>query len=315
MQRDDVVIQVSRPTTASYSFPWGLMYDGTLELEPDLSFDRRKATLCPVVEQWDEVAPMVARGLRQCPEAPHGRHPPNTLCPFGFWGYRYRIEQLPSTRSSLPEIQVGAGSFQVVSAQTQEVRRPEDLEAHIRELRAALQARFPQADVVEGKDRATIKDLLPQDTPIVYFYCHGERPLPGSPDTYLGVGKDEAITALDFRNWVHDWLWEGKVVWDRLRPLVFVNACHSVEIDPDTLVSYLDAFVGTAAAAGVIGTEVKVNQALGMEVALQFFRRFFQGVGVDQALHEIRLDFLAEGNLLGLVYTPYCWAHLRLVQA
>jgi hypothetical protein len=177
-----------------------------------------------------------------------------------------------------------------------------------------LQARFPQADVVEGKDRATIKDLLPHDTPVVYFLCHGERPLPGTPDTYLGVGKDEAITALDLRNWVHDWLWEGRVVWDRLQPLVFVNASHGVEIHPESWVSYLDAFVGTAAAAGVICNEAKVNQTLAMEVALAFFRRFFDGVTVGEALHEIGLDFLAHGNLLGLVYTPYCSADLRLVQ-
>lgn len=31
---------------------------------------------------------------------------------------------------------------------------------------------------------------------------------------------------------------------------------------------------------------------------------------VDEALRTIRLDYLADGNLLGLVYTPYCWAEL-----
>jgi len=29
-------------------------------------------------------------------------------------------------------------------------------------------------------------------------------------------------------------------------------------------------------------------------------------------LRTIRLDYLASGNLFGLVYTPYCWADLRI---
>jgi hypothetical protein len=98
-----------------------------------------------------------------------------------------------------------------------------------------------------------------------------------------------------------------------VRPLVFINACHSLEINPTTLISYLQAFVGLAHAAGVIGTEVKVQQALAMEFALAFFQRFTQpGCSVDHALHEGRMDFLRDGNLFGLLYTPYCWADLTL---
>ena len=96
-------------------------------------------------------------------------------------------------------------------------------------------------------------------------------------------------------------------------PLVFTSACHSVEINPDTLVSYLDAFVGAAHAAGVIGTEVRINQRLAMDVATQFFERFFRGETVDRALHAVRLDLLAQGNLFGLAYTPYCWADLHVI--
>jgi hypothetical protein len=61
----------------------------------------------------------------------------------------------------------------------------------------------------------------------------------------------------------------------------------------------------------VIGTEVRVKQDLAMNVAEQFFDLLLvQKNTVDEALRRIRLDYLAEGNLLGLLYTPYCWAEL-----
>jgi hypothetical protein len=82
----------------------------------------------------------------------------------------------------------------------------------------------------------------------------------------------------------------------------------------------LDAFVGTAAAAGVIGTEVRVNQELAMDVAQKFFDLLLgqqntvdgkpRPYTVDEALRAVRLHYLAAGNLLGLVYTPYCWSEL-----
>jgi hypothetical protein len=44
----------------------------------------------------------------------------------------------------------------------------------------------------------------------------------------------------------------------------------------------------------------------------QFFQRLpAKTHTVEQALHEIRVDDLASGNLFGLVYTPYCWADLN----
>lgn len=112
------------------------------------------------------------------------------------------------------------------------------------------------------------------------------------------------------------WGRQNKRVWDKVRPLVFVNACHSLDIRPDTLLSYLDAFVGAAHAAGVIGTEVKVDQKLAADVAEQFFGHFLrERMSVEAALRAIRLDYLANGNILGLVYTSYCWADLRITPA
>jgi hypothetical protein len=310
-EQENVVIQIARPTTASYTFPWSLVYD--IPLHSDTK--PQDLQVCPLVESWDEKAPLIQQGLHRCPETPDGLHEPDTLCPFGFWGYRYPIEQLASTDRPILKISVPANApFEIATAQTQYRVNTDELEAHTRELKEVLQSQFPQATLLEGKDKTSIHSLLGRDLPLVYFYCHGERTQYGDPNTHLGVGQREQISAGDFAGWVLDWyLREAKKVWDQMRPLVFVNACHALEINPDTLVSYLDVLMGTAHAAGVIGPEVKVRQSQAMAIALDFFRQFFEGETVAQALHHIRLDYLAAGNLYGLLYTPYCWSDLRLI--
>jgi hypothetical protein len=203
-----------------------------------------------------------------------------------------------------------------VVAETQYGINLKALSSHVDQLRAITRARFPEAKLQEGKSKDAIRTLLGKDVPVVYFYCHGEKTHASNPETYLGVGMRECIKASEFRGWVQSWLIENKLIWDEVRPLVFVNACHSAEIHPKTLISYLDAFIGTARAAGVIGTEVRVQQDLAMNVAERFFDLLLgQGKSVDEALRTIRLELLANGNLLGLVYTSYCWAELRVTQS
>jgi hypothetical protein len=251
--------------------------------------------------------------MRECP---HGKHVRDVLCPFGFWGFRYSIDQLSSTKNSVFTIPA-PDKWNFVVAETQNVRDIEALSDHVKELQKTINKGFPNAKVLEGKDKAKIHEILGSDLPVVYFYCHGEKIYDTNPDTYLGVGKNESITADEVVSWVQSWAIEKKVVWDKIRPLVFVNACHSLEIHPETLVSYLGAFVGSANAAGVIGTEVRVDQVLAMKIAERFFDLLLgqpQPVDVDQALRTVRLEYLADGNLVGLLYTSYCWAELTVTR-
>ena len=306
----DAVVQVSRPEGKRYAFPWGLMYD------IPLAKDRKKWHECKLIEKWDEKAPLVELETRICPEVPNGIHDDNTLCPFGFWGFRYPIEQLASTDDEVfwiyeSEPQV----FDMMIGETQVKVNEEALQAHVEELKKTIKGSFPGADFSVGKDKDKIRELLRKDLALVYFYCHGQRSRPGSPDTYLGVGKGEGISAEEFRGWLLTWKRRyDEVVWDNVRPLIFINACHSLEINPDTLTGYLDAFVGEAHAAGVIGTEVNVAQTLAMEMASIFFSRFLaSGWTLDRAMHYARTVFLAEGNLFGLAYTSYSRANLQFM--
>lgn len=296
------VVQVARPASSGFVVPWTLMYDIPLH-------DDRRPSLCPLVAQWDDSKPLLAAPARECPFGPHAE---DVLCPLGFWGFRYAIEQLSSSESPVVDIPTAADADFVV-AETQFEVDLADLADHVSALRTALGKVLPHARLREGKDLQTVRDLLGADLPIVYFYCHGQRRSATDPDTWLAVGKREIITAKDFIGWLVSWLRQKRRVWDRVRPLVFINACHSLAIYPSTLVSYLDAFIGSARAAGVIGTEVKVNQAVASDVAERFFTLFLSGRhSVDAALSAIRFEYLAAGNLVGLVYTPYCWGELQL---
>ncbi len=307
INQPDLVVQVTRPESSDFAFPWGLVYD----IEYDTN---QKPVFCKLVENWDGHSPLVSVDTQVCPY--ENEHTSNTLCPFGFWGYRYGIEQLSKTDEPIRVISAPP-AFAMVMGETQYDISKQQLQRHVDEIKKILRDEFSNATLVEGADVNSIQNLLARDTPVIYFYCHGERTVPGSPDTYLGVGSNQHITPSDFISWVKKWWNNGKGVrvWDRIHPLIFVNACHSLEINPDSLVTYLDAFIGTGHAAGVIGTEVRINQALAMEAAKLFFTYFFKGDTAGEALHKVRTDFLASGNLFGLVYTPYCWSDLKICKA
>ena len=302
----DFVVQISRPDTSGFVLPWACMYE--IPLISDVT-----PTICPMVENWDGNQPLFTGDLRQCPCGPHLE---NVLCPFGFWGYRYAIEQLSS--SDKPVLSIPAAPrCDVVIGEAQYDLDIGALDAHVNRLRASLAKMPVDAQLREGKDKASIERLLGADLPFIYFYCHGERLNIKDPNTYLGVGKGEKITAQDLIGWTATWYARlKKLIWNSVRPLVFINACHTVAIEPKTLVSYLQAFISRGRAAGVIGTEVLVDQSLAMDVAERFVATWMSGEKtVEQALRAVSLDYLRSGNMLGLVYTPYCWSELKIVNS
>ena len=99
--------------------------------------------------------------------------------------------------------------------------------------------------------------------------------------------------------------------WPRRHPLVVINGCSSAAKGPGSLASLVDAFVGTAGASGVIGTEIAVEQGLG-GWAMDLFLSALRDDPVGEALRTTRWEMFRGGNLIGLAYTPYCLAGLSL---
>ena len=152
------VVQVVRPTTSGFVFPWSLIYD--IPLNSD------NPSICKLVTTWDETKPLVPVTQRDCPYGPHKE---DVLCPFGFWGFRYSIDQLSSTKDSVFTIPA-PDKWNFVVAETQFQIKIEALSHHIEELQKSIKRGFPGADLIEGKDKASIRTLLGSDLPVVYFY-------------------------------------------------------------------------------------------------------------------------------------------------
>lgn len=301
-----VVLHVARPTGASLSVPWALLY--TIPLYKPIA----QMPLCPLVENWDGHSPLVSGQPMSCPQAQTVPHTSDLLCPFGFLGYRFDIEQLSSTKDAVLSISAPPGSRVVIAETTYQVNT-KTLEEHVSAIAEAV-SRLNGVGADEAKNKDTLKELISRDLPLVYFYCHGDRIDPDGSDTYLGIGNNEHVSPDDLVGWIQEAYETRQLrVWNRIRPLVFINACHSAEIDPQSLFNYIDVFVGGGNAAGVIGTEVKVSQPLAMEFADLFFDELLTpSATVATALRHARLEFLAKGNLFGLNYTPYCWADLTI---
>jgi hypothetical protein len=176
-----------------------------------------------------------------------------------------------------------------------------------------LAQELQQFKLLDCDSRAKIAQALKEPVEIVYFYCHGRRqPLQGAEQSSpsLEVGMGEVFQPEDITTWrVADW---PSHHWQDTSPLVFINGCHTAEITPESLVNFVDSFTA-AYAAGVVGTEITLEQSVASEAAEQFLRSFQTNqTTVGQAVQQMRLHFLLKGNLLGLAYTPYCSADLKL---
>ncbi|MFB6784167.1 CHAT domain-containing protein [Streptomyces sp. NPDC056352] len=293
--REPTEIQICREKLERLVFPWGLVYDIPVESQ---------ATLVPCTPGWEQVGRDAS--ARSCPgEAGHAL---NTLCPYGFWGYRHYIEQPPSVppggRLRLTAGRTGAAPTLTVARSN---RLFEPLAARHLDV---LGTGFPRMDVFD-RSAALREALIGDPGDCVYFYGHGRRPeteAEYSSATVLEIGDTDRILPEDLNAWATDDRWDR---WDDIAPLVFLNGCHTADHDPGAWLGFVDTFAGLHA-SGVIGTEITVHQALAGEFAERFWELLLAGEEVGAALHRVRMELLRKGNVLGLAYTAYCSAALRL---
>ncbi len=297
------LIQVSRVARSGFVFPWALVYDIPLESDP------KSHKPCKVLEAWPAALAQIDMRSPMCPF--QETHDLNTICPFGFWGIRHVIEQPPSMPKgrNLPlSISCRKNPAMVVGVSL-------ELEKGMTEAHMAQLARLGARLTLQRCDtRNSIRDALSAPAlETVYFYCHGLREAlasGGTPLPKIGIGSAEGIAPGDIIAW--DLGWSGKTAhWRDTSPLVFINGCHTAELTPELLVNFVDAFAGVYA-AGVVGTEVTLHQQLANEASETFFLKFWAGSGLGESLRFMRLQFLGKGNLMGLAYTPYCSAELKL---
>lgn len=300
------VIQIARVPSSVFVFPWSMVYD------LPLGSAQADFTLCPLIDEWDGEAPLVADDVSECPHAAEHRGLSNVICPFGFWGFRYAIEQPASTANQSAPRSVGAEPpSSLVIAESLKLDRGET-DRHLGQM-ASLLPEFAQHRA-DSRDQVG-EDLGDPELEIAYFYCHGKDG-GANQKPFLEVGKADEIPPEQIVAW-HRTSWrEQPGHWSSTKPLVFLNGCHTAELTPQSPVNFVDCF-SQVGASGVIGTEITLDQAMAGEFAEVFFGHFGgpDGLGVGDALHRTRLHFLAKGNVLGLAYTSYCRAKLSLAAA
>ena len=292
-------IQIARSRYSELTFPWAMIYDIPMDSNTD------DYHFCRLVEEWGQHADLITPATHECPFQ-HEHRALNTICPFGFWGFRHSLEQPPSAPKN--------GKLQkVIHAEKGGPRITAGIATNLNKDISDQHIDNIGPDV-KVYSKVELRDALKNPLEILYFYVHGGRQnLPGdiTPLPILELGDKDYLEPTDISVW-HETVWTYNN-WQEDGPLVFINGCHTAEISPDQLISFVDTFT-RANASGVIGTEITVHQNLAGEVAETFLGNFKNQMNVSDALHDVRIRLLKKGNLLGLVYTPYCLGELRLIK-
>jgi CHAT domain-containing protein len=275
-----LVVQIAR-LSLDATFPWAVLYDRPLRYDP------RRNTICSRFLQEGQCG-------ADCPHA----EDPYVVCPSGFWGFRYIIEQPLRPPNA----------YASVATRLSPGRDPRLALVYGTGLGMAETHR-DRVDKVLGSRAASIvhdntNDLLQEmhsEPAVIYFYCHGGNTpnrqwlVVGDQDPLMPAYLDDSLRA--------DWVQQA--------PLVVLNGCHTGKYDPSTLLSFVHRF-GALGAAGVVGTEIPIHEILGDAFGQFLLDRLLEGDPVGKIVYDFRHDLLTKKNPLGLVYVPYCYADLCL---
>ena len=293
------VIQVAR-LSSDFVFPWAGIYDQRLTV------DREKNQVC--LKPLQQATPAAALDTCNACLQRHGQDP-NTICLSGFWGFRHIVEQpLSVVREGQPTSIVREIKASGAPAASMNVYTGNDFKlrsGHQAWIDALIQQKAGK--LIFSDKLEHVKRGLPQPQQLCYFYCHGGSS-PKSLNPWLTVGQDERFMPPDLYGMALEEGWR----FQNVRPLVLINACHSIEFTPEALSAFLPEFA-TAGASGIIGTEVSVFEPLAVEFGQGLIQAFLDGEPIGPAVQGLRWQLLLKYNVLGLVYTPYCYADLCLV--
>jgi hypothetical protein len=299
------MIQIIDPTTRATPVPWAAVYDLPLGSDP-VAYRP-----CPSIRDYGPGGRGQEAPVR-CPyEDDHrkenGQWRANQLCPWGFWGLSTLLEHPPHAVERDLAAVVGAAPARVFLAADGPDLDDRGRRAHISALRATL---GDELDYVDQPGADALAAALGGDVDVVYLFCHCGRDFPAAgapPDPYLHF--DRKITPTDVNQWIET-TWPVDH-WSNRRPLVIINGCHTVETLSGSLSDFVVAFTSWAGGAGVIGTEVTVDQPVAA-LAMELFLDTLRTRPVGEALRSMRWAMIGRGNVMGLAYTPYCLANLVL---
>jgi hypothetical protein len=278
-EREPLVVQIAR-LSLDAAFPWAVLYDRPLHYNP------RHNAICQEFLDGDDCS-------KNC-----SVNDENVVCPYGFWGFRYVIEQPlrpPGVLSSIATQLSADGKPRLTLVYGSDLGLAE---SHRKAVEGVIGAR---AEVATPDSTDDLMEEMRGGSDVVYFYCHGgNKPY----RQWLVVNEKDPFVV----SYLSDDL---GAKWADGAPLVVLNGCHTGKYDPSTVLSFVHR-LGELGAAGVIGTEVPIHEYLGCAFGQFLFERLMKGERVGRIVYDFRRELLRSRNLLGLVYVPYCYADLRI---
>lgn len=262
--------------------------------------------------------------------------------PFGFWGYRYQVEQFVPSAVRGPDLPLAADPVRL------------DFMLNRRFRNAAQQVSLMDDLAARGEDRLLVstpplehaeecrRRLEGKPAEIVYFYAHGCS-LPRRTDTLTARAIEslrrryEMLPEEDVQRDALRLLYEStrdasdpssawlELTHDRLHlenlyeldrrlfpgSIVVLNTCESALISPALADSFVQFFLSRGAGA-VIATECPMTIEFAHPLAERVLTSLLCGRAVGEALLEARHHFLGLRNPLGLAYTLYGSATTRI---
>jgi hypothetical protein len=253
-----------------------------------------------------------------------------------FWGFRYEFEiRNPSTLTP-PKMQapscIAFGSWRSGAATRQQA------------MLAALQQRFPQQISViqpaieSGVDFLAALMQIPLNC--LYVLAHGYTRVPGLSNIaalsawfsgkYTTAAQPppelaalvENLAEIKLNN-LDDWIkltkstltltqMKASRAWLRNKPIVFLNMCHSAQINPGLSDGFVGFFLQRGASA-VLGTECPIPPFVAESFAADVFDNLSSGSSLGRAVYQARMRSKALGNPLTLAYSLYGRADSRLL--
>jgi hypothetical protein len=277
---------------------WSIVYDLPLGETPD------EYILCRSVREYGPEFHSAAEVPVTCPYA--AEHPPfDVVCLFGFWGLGAVIEQLPFKSRYLKAERINYDPLTIQLTVGPEI---DDrlVDGHLLDLRG-----LPDMCVTDEHRRPNKKQLQEawqmanMDLAYVLAHCKYRQDEGDNAVDRLLWFKDYTVGPLDVGNWT-------RKRWRQRQPLVLLNTCHSVEHSSKTLTNFVDSFVSEGGASGVVGTETTLAPEVAVLAARELITALNMGATVGQAMRTMRWALVRRGNLMGLTYTPYSLANLRL---
>jgi hypothetical protein len=282
-------LQLAPKRGARMLLPLAAIYDHPLDTG---LLSLREYTLCPefvAARAVDAVSlDDVACFRGQCPC--YGQ--PTVVCPGGFWGFRHQIGvPVPTDGEAATDLGETPRLGVAVSLDPQFVLRQE----HVATLHAQRVA-------------TTFDEMLSLlqegGYAVIYFYCHGGADAIGRPFLRVGPNGTKPVLRSTLRAY--------EVRLDAPRSLVFLNGCHTTDLEPERAIDLVSGFVD-ARASGVIGTEITVFEPLAVAFGKYVLDSLLaKETSIGWAVRNARLALLKQRNPLGLAYIPFAVPALGL---